>query len=59
MSIDEDFPDATVDIEVTAGVLEGSYTIDLGVFQTSWEDGGVGGGGAPPPPPPPPPPLYN
>ena len=24
MSIDEDFPDATVDIEVTAGVLEGS-----------------------------------
>lgn len=27
--VDEDFPDATVDIEVTAGVLEGSYTIDF------------------------------
>jgi AraC-like DNA-binding protein len=28
----------------------------MGVFQTSWEDGGWGGGR---PPPPPPPPLYN
>ena len=27
--VDEDFPGATVDIEVAAGVLEGSYTIDF------------------------------
>jgi hypothetical protein len=27
--VDEDFPGATVDIEVTAGVLEGSYKIDF------------------------------
>jgi hypothetical protein len=27
--IDEDFPGATVDIEVAAGVLEGSYTVDF------------------------------
>ena len=27
--VDEDFPGATVDIEVAAGVLEGSYTVDF------------------------------
>jgi hypothetical protein len=27
--VDEDFPGATVDIEVTAGVLEGSYKVDF------------------------------
>lgn len=29
IEVDEDFPGATVDIEVTVGVLEGSYKVDF------------------------------